>query len=1339
MKGVQRLLTGDKNFLRSAGVVLQPGNVQPVDNPVVRIPLEREGNAVLEIGGTYTGAEERVFEFEILSTTATVPLLSQPQLSGKGSGNMSDLAVSGLPAQEITVELKDIGEIETAAVVDFMGQRLAVLAAGLSGNNLNLRVDRSGIVVTPTSFVLLRELVANTQQSDGPEYDWDSAVGLPDGEIPTDAKRVMIGDDRLNVYLQWKTLTPTGPQYHFFPAIQQQYNKGDKVYEVTGTYTVKLYNGSSLLETYAGLVTLYDFLDSVKRNSSYIKPLGVVAKDRNVDGQAATEIRVRTDAYVQYNRGQGSQYATGFTDVAVGDSAAMQLITATCVGNSPNSFSNAAPGAEIWELSSSASGILKTNLRTDELYSDGTITLRVPKKLPPGYVSNAGKITKVGEDIAYNKDHPESPVQICFEGRLGVNARAMSIDLTYKPRPTGDCLCAGFAKTPSFNPACLGTLVDGDSDMTYSTENRARLKSLYEYVTDVTRNNSRYLSRTPYIDPFVADGQERALQRIAQLFHTALDAVQALPDTDPLRADAEAAWDLQFARMQNDVDQYVADPLSEIYTAGEALAAGDFVAIVPQAGGFTASLEAAEDIAAGRFAYAITIDGVTKLYNLVTTVVGEAQVVVYVPSAISASATGTAVYKGELSLTGIQASPPRVNNVPAQPYTWAAGLPLYCDLSGRPQLAMGSIITGALGQTKADGTPLNPLDVTKQYIPPAGLMHTGASLSVNVTQSLAADLVDASVNMQDPRLNVAAFLRAVKSVANAGRYGYVLANVSSGDKAQVFFAGNNDVNTGTNGVKYYLSAVTPGAKTADILESLPNTGIELVGTGSATSVSLTNPVDGSWPGQGLILERYEAAVNVILITGGISPLGKFDASTVQAGDGCWQDILSEKFYWEVRTSDELLLPAFNNRVYYSSRNTDGKAIATKEFAFSIQVKCPEKFQIGDTIRLQIGDAVGSAAYQLGDELLLGVIAGNPLYFRNGQDGDNLLHWYVTGSVSGAFPPYTADRDSPALYSEAGLEFRINSGGIPFAIGDTFNLAVEGGQYRWRQIENGVAGSWSASADVPAGTISLGSGLSAQFSLTEAPNFATGDVYRLKALQPNAVSNILRPPPVFDYWAWSAGSGHAELIIDLGSVREVSALAIGLHNLGATDVLVDFGTASGAPLVWGSTAHTYTIAGRADLMGLLLENHGGPQSTRYVRIRPQTSAAGRVGYVHIGGHYDFTYSAKGQIARAYAMERSGGDVNRNAVYRGKSLAGQLTWSEGSILQEDYDKMSSMIDFLKANGEEGFILFLQASKENFPMFVRTNADRVDFADVYDFQGSDDLKIRLAATIALDGVFA
>lgn len=1230
MNGVQRFLHGGNNKVRLAPSFSGP--VRPIEGAVVQKPVARSGSLVAAISGIYTGAEEALYELEVVNTVADTPIVTKPLFIGVGNGEMTSVTASGLGVRSIEVTLADLGAILKAASADLQGVRVMMKTPGVDGNDFYLVVDRTALVYTPQSFSLLEDLPEGEATLIGPQYDWQTVAVNADGSVPATAKRIAFGEDRNNVYVQYKKLEDGDVTYHFEPPIKQKYAAKTQVYFVTGTYTVKLYEDvagtPTLRETYSSVITLYDLLNKIRSTSAFLLVQGAVANDRNSGGQALLELTLNTDARIVFNTGEGSQWATGFVDTSVSANTPTELIEATCIAANSEESPGATLGGELWTLKGSVSGTLSSSLKTGDLFSNSFFAARIPQKLPPGYVAiPKGSFTV--KEIIYDEgkrtldeetgEFTPSKPPICVDSRtLGINAKDAIITLTYKKRPTADNCACSEDRGIALSPSCLGVVTEneGGNQMPYGAGTITRLVSLYDWFADTVRKNSNYFVQPSTSvaghsivrqDPFIsqpgasAAQLDPALQTEAALrantayvsfFEMVKQFEQTLAEVDKLaagalRTAAETAWDTAVTEFQGDVDTYLSpspylpptDP--ETVTAFENLTAGQAVGVF---------------------------------------------------------------YDGNV-------------------------------LKGRK--ALGTELR--IGYVDANVTAGNP----------ATVKYSGVNAGVVVAATVG------TVNPLHPF-----YWKLYPSTGTAGQY--------------VLHQG------GTGGVTTFV--------TFGQLKYRSVTAGEMVDQGVPLNSADVN-------GMALLPDRYKSRLQHVLISGGISPLGKVDADT-GSGDGCWRDN-GDEFFWEVLVGEAQYAPAFTGVPYYSSQKYPGGVVvngvttpsegyySTKEFGFILDIPCSDQLVAGDQVILVIGNAGQEPTYQKGDRLLLGLVAAQNIAFFGGNDGDNVQTWHVQDSVFGARPAYLLDTDAPAAYSSGGLGFLINQGAIAYAKGDKFTFAIEGGNFRWRKtITGGSPGAWSANLDIILTPIALDSGLSLQWSLGASPAIVQGDAYKFLALQPYALSNLIKPD--FDKWEWAVDPAAA--VIDLGSNQTIEAFGIGFHTIPDTaTILVEGGTAPGVYTL------SQAIVWRKDVMAKLL---AVPWTARYLRLTITGSAAGGIGWFYAGEATKMTYSAIVQLQREYKLKRSDG-INPNGLHQGTGLSGTVNFPEGHIKESDYDKLVAMLDWLKGNDDEALIFIPQETREDEILLATVEADEIAFSDVFSFQPNVAYERRISCTIPLRGV--
>lgn len=471
-------------------------------------------------------------------------------------------------------------------------------------------------------------------------------------------------------------------------------------------------------------------------------------------------------------------------------------------------------------------------------------------------------------------------------------------------------------------------------------------------------------------------------------------------------------------------------------------------------------------------------------------------------------------------------------------------------------------------------------------------------------------------------------------------------------------------------------------------------------------------------------DAMKAYLNKVLVSAGIPAVGKADASTLSSGDGCWHDT-GDQFYWDVVGSEGGYAPLFNNTKYWSARkaDTDGLYYATHEFALQVNVKCPGLLKEGDEIHASIGDSAWPTTYQVGDLLTLPIIAAQPLYLAGGQDGNDILVWYVTGSVDGPFAAFSYDIGSPTPYSNGGLAFTYTPGGIPNAKGDKVTFSIEGGHYHWRK--NG--GSWSSALAIPAAPTVLDSGLSIAFTLGASPSFVVGDLWQFRALQPWAVSNVVSPDP--DRWQWT-GTGQT-LAIDFGSAKTIAAGALSRHTLPAGCTITLQGGSTTGVSDW-----TETFAYQP---GVIFKQFTTAHSSRYVKWTFGTAPDASVGWIWLGDPLTTVRSADlTGLRMGYNIQRSTGGLNQSGLFLGRAVSGDLEWQPGALTETDRSNLLDFYDWIKSNDDEPFVFVPQVTRPTEAYLQRALEDALDMPEMWDYNPDVSYQRAFSAKMGLAGVY-
>lgn len=435
-RSVHRWCHNGRSILADA--IVTATNIRP-SSAISRTAVSRKGNGSITLTGPYTGDADTTVDVEITNGNGA-PLVSAPVFKGVGKGEIEDLeALPGATAQTYTVELIDLGTETRTAETDLEGVTLRAKVEGDAGNAISLDVDTGGLTYTATDFSLLEPLEQGTSEATGPGWDWGQPIGTAD-QVPADALRLVIGDDRSVVYTSWRYYQDGEWHYRYLPDLRRTYKAGERIYRVDGSRTCTLSDGVTP-EVYGGVVTLYDLLTQIQGSSALVDVIGVPSDVRSPDNLAAVvDLRTRTEARVDWTTGEGSDHARGFTGHFAGAAAATELITARCYAN--NRQTGASLGAERWELEGSVSGYLgRITTGAPYLHPAGLFGMTIPTRLPDGYGDDSGEIA--GRYVPATRQDGDPPVpDVCFEAlRLGPGATDKVIEFEYKQRPAGDCDC----------------------------------------------------------------------------------------------------------------------------------------------------------------------------------------------------------------------------------------------------------------------------------------------------------------------------------------------------------------------------------------------------------------------------------------------------------------------------------------------------------------------------------------------------------------------------------------------------------------------------------------------------------------------------------------------------------------------------------------------------------------------------------------------------------------------------------------------------------------------------------------------------------------------------------
>ncbi len=476
-----------------------------------------------------------------------------------------------------------------------------------------------------------------------------------------------------------------------------------------------------------------------------------------------------------------------------------------------------------------------------------------------------------------------------------------------------------------------------------------------------------------------------------------------------------------------------------------------------------------------------------------------------------------------------------------------------------------------------------------------------------------------------------------------------------------------------------------------------------------------------------LLRRYAARMDYVRTLAGIVP--KSESSSSDAG-GCWID--HGDAYWWVDT-DGYYLPAFTNQAYISARRDTetGKAYSTKEFGFGLVVACPDRLLVGDEVTIRIEQVDTERPYRVGDEAVVQTVGAAPAWLSGGVDGTDVQTWRVAASAAGALASYMVPTDGSAVpsYTAAGVTLQLAPGGIPFELGDSFSFAVEAGQYRWRRD----GGAWSTPADIPAsGPATLADGLQLQFEPGAAPSFVAADAYTFDVRQPHAASHVQDAGATV--WAWAGAT--ANTVIDFGAVVPVDVFAMARYTLPAGAIIT---------VELSADATTWSAPVVLDVArAVAVHSFAGGATARYLRVAVVSATGGSIGWLWAGVPLATTYSASScQRTRRWAVQRGGG-YNPSALYAGAGDGWQIAWDPmggglgGHLLQADVESLLGVVDWAQQHDEPLVFMPHHAHTQDASL-VRASTDAMDVTDVHEYQPNLAARRMLAATLALEPLYA
>jgi len=367
MPAVHRILARSNNAATAA--IVSASSVLPASNSVFRQTTDRDGNGQVRLAGSYTGEDDTTIEIEIRPASTGAERVSSPVFAGAGNGAMSgETAGSGVAAQDLTVTLVDLGTATAPAqAILYADVLLYAKTAGTGGNSIELGLAVNLTRGSPPVGVLPADLKQGEREWSTQTMNFGAKPLNPDGTLPSDAPRLIFGGDTSQVYRHYKRWDGTEWQYGFSPTLAANYPKGALVEGVTGDYTATV-TQSATVETYPGLVTLYDLLLALDA-STLVTVSSPPANDQKPGGMAAVDMPFRASAFA-LPVVKGREGLPDLAGIVVATTAPTETVTVECIDAT-------VIGGETWEVRSAVAGTLPKAV-TGVAYTAGFVGFTIP-------------------------------------------------------------------------------------------------------------------------------------------------------------------------------------------------------------------------------------------------------------------------------------------------------------------------------------------------------------------------------------------------------------------------------------------------------------------------------------------------------------------------------------------------------------------------------------------------------------------------------------------------------------------------------------------------------------------------------------------------------------------------------------------------------------------------------------------------------------------------------------------------------------------------------------------------------------------------------------------------
>ena len=433
----------------------------------------KAGGGDVALTGPYTGAanvtvDVRIADEEIEGT----PSASAPQFVGVGNGTMTvPTGADGMLAETFVLTVENLGTETRYAEAQFQGAKLRATTPGPRSIRIEITPE---LTMTETDVALREAIPQDADVLDGDHWNIGAAVLTGDGDVPADAPRRRIGIEP-TVFRQVMKWDSEKHRYVYVlsPRPPRAIPAGAIVRAVIGTYTMRVIEDDTI-ETYTGLVTLYDALDALRSRSAIVKPLTPVVADHRPGGMAAVDLSVITTSYcatITADGGEGVQ--RGDILLVVGPNAPTEVLSLVFVES------------DTIEVRGEISGLLG-RAKVGETFTSAHYSFRVPR--PPTDPAATGAQTILILKLA-PRDGGPVPALCSYLTRPGINLRNGATKWVWGPMPPAPCDCSGLQ--PDNGPpddSCLG--IETEETTVSEASRMLRMQRVATWVREFVANNT---------------------------------------------------------------------------------------------------------------------------------------------------------------------------------------------------------------------------------------------------------------------------------------------------------------------------------------------------------------------------------------------------------------------------------------------------------------------------------------------------------------------------------------------------------------------------------------------------------------------------------------------------------------------------------------------------------------------------------------------------------------------------------------------------------------------------------------------------------------------------------